>query len=179
MTVLSIPQCCCCVTIVSDKQRNRKVLKGRKRLCWFNLTGLFLCLPLQEIWEPYNLSIGRPKVQPWDPYIINTIESLMFLIPLLSRLKRIFFHTVIFSVNQLNITPANQKQLVLILCGVLLLFSSFIIRIFSLWTIFTLSLLLVCFLFVVQCVLNVDIEAFPNILRTIVLDIHSRFTFYL
>ncbi|KAL5256919.1 hypothetical protein ACHWQZ_G012002 [Mnemiopsis leidyi] len=59
------------------------------------------------------------------------------------EIRTIYSDVFGIDLNQLNITPANQKQLVLILCGILLLFSSFIIRIFSLWTIFTLSLLLV------------------------------------
>ena len=59
-----------------------------------------------------------------------------------------FIRTII-SVSQLNIGQKNQKQLVLILCGVLLLFSSFFIRVFSLWTCFTLSLLLVSLTFLI------------------------------
>ncbi|XP_063673818.1 uncharacterized protein LOC134811042 isoform X1 [Bolinopsis microptera] len=59
------------------------------------------------------------------------------------EIRTIYSDVFGIDLNQLKITQANQKQLVLILCGVLLLFSTFIIRIFSLWTIFTLSLLLV------------------------------------
>eukprot|EP00116_Pleurobrachia_bachei_P008905 sb/3469167/ len=46
--------------------------------------------------------------------------------------------------GNLNITPENQKQIALGLCGVFLLISTFLVRIFSLWTCFTLSLLMVC-----------------------------------
>lgn len=69
----------------------------------------------------------------------------------LARIKRFLddeiraIYSDVFDIDlqQLNISKSNQKQLVLILCGVMLLLSSFVIRIFSLWTCFTLSLLLV------------------------------------
>lgn len=59
------------------------------------------------------------------------------------EIKAIYSDVFGIDLSQLNIGQKNQKQLVLILCGVLLLFSSFFIRVFSLWTCFTLSLLLV------------------------------------
>ena len=60
-----------------------------------------------------------------------------------SEIRNIYNDVFGVDVTQITINKSNQKQLTLILVACLLLLSSVVVRVFSLWTLFTMSLLLI------------------------------------